>query len=63
MLVTTSVTAIVRLTVISLEGTSYVTVKVKVSSTVVVSYLGRVVIVDVVEVLDKMAVVTWMGVV
>lgn len=63
MLVTTSVTAIVRLTVISLEGTSYVTVKVKVSSTVVVSYLGRVVIVDVVEVLDKMVVVTWMGVV
>lgn len=60
---TISVRATVRLIVISLEGVSCVMVEVKVASTVVVSYLGRAVIKDVVEVLDKMVVVIWTGVV
>ena len=63
MLVTISVTATVRLIVIPLEGISCVTVEVRVARIVVVSYSGRVVTTDVAEALDKMVVVTWMGVV
>ena len=63
MLVTISVTATVRLIVISLGGISCVTVEVRVVRIVVVSYCGRVVTADVAEALDKMVVVTWTGVV
>ena len=62
-LVTISVIAIVRLIVTSLEGISCVMVDVRVASTLVVSYFGRVVTTDVTSALDKMVVVSWMGVV
>ena len=63
MLVTTSVTATVLLIVSPLEDISCVAVEVRVVRIVVVSYSGRVVTTDVAEVLDKMVVVTWTGVV
>ena len=62
-LVTTSVTATVRLIVMSLEGISCVTVEVRVATIVVVSYSGCVVAIYDSAVLDKMVVVAWMGVV
>ena len=61
-LVTISVIATVRLVVTPLEGISCVTVDVRVARTVVVSYFGRVVTTDDSEVLDRIVVVTWMGV-